>query len=145
VIDPAAAVAKVTGVIGTGDGASLKATQAMINALADCWDDCEVWLGREPATPNPYRQLDAAEYAMIDAAPILSRVVDVTDGDPDLATAVAVDEPRGVWIVWRTQGVRSDGFTTIFPQDAEINALRQVNADGFGHAEFIEFGTDAAF
>lgn len=128
-IDPAAAVAQVTGVIGTGDGASLKATQAMINALADCWDDCEAWLGRDPATPNPYRQLDPTQYAMIEH---LER--------DQLAATVAADDPRGVWIVWRSQGVRSDGFTAIYPHDGEIAALRQVNTDGFGYAEFIPFG-----
>lgn len=49
-------------------------------------------------------------------------------------------EPDGVWIVWRTHGDRSDGFNAIYPADEEIEALRQVNADGFGVAEFIEFG-----
>ena len=55
-IDPAAATAKVTGVIGAGNGASLDATQAMIDALADCWDDCEAALARDPARSNPYER-----------------------------------------------------------------------------------------
>jgi hypothetical protein len=128
VIDPAAATGKVTGVIGAGNGASLDATQAMIDALADCWDDCEAALARDPARSNPYRQLDAAQYGMIER---------------DEIATVPADDPRGVWIVWRSQGSPQDGFTTIFPQHAEINALRQVNADGYGHAEFIPFGADA--
>lgn len=49
-------------------------------------------------------------------------------------------EKDGVWIVWRAHGDRSQGFTAIYPQDEELEALRQVNADGFGAAEFIEFG-----
>jgi hypothetical protein len=125
VIDPAAATGKVTGVIGAGNGASLDATQAMIDALADCWDDCEATLARNPAAANPYRQLDAAQYAMIER--------------DQLATAKA-DDPRGVWIVWRTGGDPTNGFNGIYPGDYEIEALRQVNADGFGKAEFIQFG-----
>lgn len=57
------------------------------------------------------------------------------------------DEPQpekgpdaGVWIVWRVHGDRSQGFNAIYPQDEELEALRQVNADGFGHVEFVEFG-----
>lgn len=131
-IDPGALAAKITGAIGSGDGASIKAVQATIDGLEACWDEAISNVdGSTLSPPNPYRHLVAAQYAAVD------------DGD-QLATAKA-DDPRGVWIVWRTQGVRADGFTTIFPQHAEIDALRQVNADGYGHAEFIEFGTDAAF
>lgn len=129
-IDPGALAAKITGAIGSGNGASLKAVQATIDGLENCWDEAISNVdGSTLNPPNPYRHLTAAQYAGVDNAPQRDQ----------LATAKS-DDPRGIWIVWRTQGVRSDGFTAIYPQHAELDALRQVNADGYGHAEFIEFG-----
>lgn len=58
-------------------------------------------------------------------------------GQDDETQAVG---PDGVWVVWRVYGDRSQGFNAIYPHDEELEALRQVNADGFGVAEFIEFG-----
>lgn len=130
-IDPGALAAKITGAIGSGDGASVKAVQATIDGLEACWDDAVAHLPpkmRDADAPNPYRNATAAQYAAMD------------DDRDHLATAVAVDDPRGVWIVWRSQGVRSDGFTAIYPHDGEIAALRQVNTDGYGYAEFVPFG-----
>lgn len=131
-IDPGALAAKITGAIGSGDGASLKAVQATIDGLEACWDDCTGAIAphlREREAPNPYRHVTAAEYAAVDTTP-----------ERDQLATLATDDPRGVWIVWRSQGVRSDGFTAIYPHDGEIAALRQVNTDGFGYAEFIPFG-----
>lgn len=45
---------------------------------------------------------------------------------------------EGVWIVWSS--VTKESINGIFPADAEINALRMVNRDGYGHAEFQPFG-----
>lgn len=129
-IDPGALAAKITGAIGSGDGASLKAVQATIDGLETCWDEAISEVdGSTLNPPNPYRNLVAAQYAGVDAG--LAR---------DQLATLATDDPRGVWIVWRSQGVRSDGFTAVYPHDGEIAALRQVNTDGFGYAEFIPFG-----
>ncbi len=62
------------------------------------------------------------------------------DGRPELAP----QDHAGVWIVWRVHGDRSQGFTTIYPEHEELEAMRQVNNDGFGAAEFIPFGVSIA-
>lgn len=45
---------------------------------------------------------------------------------------------EGVWIVWSSS--TKETINGVFPADAEINALRMVNRDGYGHAEFQPFG-----
>lgn len=123
-IDPIAMAAKIAGTTEP----SQSAVRSARLALAACWDEAVAHLPpklRDADAPNPYRR-DNDDIAQ------------PADRD-QLATAKA-DDPRGVWIIWRTQGVRSDGFTAIYPQDAEIDALRIVNADGYGHAEFVEYG-----
>lgn len=49
------------------------------------------------------------------------------------------DKPKGVWIVWAAHS-HTEGFHAIFPADQEIEALRYVNSNGYGVAEFHEFG-----
>ncbi len=58
---------------------------------------------------------------------------DVTETE---AAEVTVE---GVWIVWSSHNP-ADGIIGIFPQDAEINALRMINTKGFGRVEFVPFG-----
>jgi hypothetical protein len=55
-------------------------------------------------------------------------------------TPEIVAEPmiEGVWIVW--DGSSKEYIRAVFPVDGEINALRKVNRDGYGHAEFQPFG-----
>lgn len=125
-IDPIAMAAKIAGTTEP----SQSAVRSARLALAACWDEAVAHLPpklRDADAPNPYRRDndDIAQPADIDA---------VVDGP-------GVD---GVWIVWRTHSVRSDGFNAIYPADEEIQALRRVNADGFGAAEFIPFATDIA-
>lgn len=108
------------------------ALDTMRGILAECWDDCVTHLPpklRDADAPNPYRDLTTAEFAALDDAP-----------ERDQLTTARSDDPRGVWIVWRTGGDPTNGFNGIYPGDYEIEALRQVNADGFGQAEFIQFG-----
>jgi hypothetical protein len=45
--------------------------------------------------------------------------------------------PRGVWVVWYSFD-RQDGLAGIWAE--EIEALRFINDNGYGKAEFVEFG-----
>lgn len=46
--------------------------------------------------------------------------------------------PKGVWLVWNSY--TKESLNAIFPQDQEIEALRKVNEQGYGYAEFTEWG-----
>lgn len=121
-IDPIALAAKITGTTDPTQGAVRTARLA----LADCWDDCRDNHDQGVGfPPNPYRRDNDDIAQPADAGD------DVVEGP---------HPPDGVWIVWRTHGDRSNGFNAIYPDDEEIQALRQVNADGFGCAEFVEYG-----
>lgn len=129
-IDPTELAAKISGTLEPTEGAVRSARLA----LAACWDECVDGVPGYHPESNPYRRAsDGApgwpkDWNDVDVTP---QQEDTADGGPDI---------DGVWIVWRSHGDRSNGFNAIYPGDEEIQALRQVNADGFGAAEFIEFG-----
>jgi hypothetical protein len=139
------ALRRIDNAIGSSDRPA-DAVDVVRQVLAECWDDCVMHLPpklRDADASNPY--LDGTttrSHPTMQIDRLTQYAADDRARRDQLAT-VPADDPRGVWIVWRTKGVPSDGFSVIFPHDAEINAMRQVNADGFGHAEFIPFGADA--
>lgn len=136
-IDPISLAAKISGTTEPTQGAVRTARLA----LAACWDEADAQL-RDADAPNPYRR-DNDDVAQPADRYESWRDVDVTDQpQPESDDGPDVD---GVWIVWRSHGDRSNGFNAIYPGDEEIQALRQVNADGYGSAEFIPFGNDIPF
>lgn len=136
-IDPISLAAKISGTTEPTQGAVRSARLA----LAACWDDCRDSHDQGVGfPPNPYRR-DNDDVAQPADRYETWRDVDVTtpadDGD-DVVNGP--QPPDGVWIVWRSHGDPSNGFNAIYPADDEIGALRQVNGDGFGSAQFIEYG-----
>lgn len=123
-IDPIELAAKITGTTRPTQGAVRTARLALAACLDDCRDSHDQGVG---FPPNPYRSDSNSDSGWtVD--------VDVIESAP------GPHPPDGVWIVWRSHGDRSNGFNAIYPADDEIGALRQVNGDGFGSAEFIEYG-----
>ena len=60
------------------------------------------------------------------------------EGEEPQEAVTAEPTVEGVWIVW--DSISKECVNGIFPADGEINALRMVNRDGYGHAEFQPFG-----
>lgn len=132
-IDPIALAAKMTGTTEPTQGAVRTARLA----LAACWDDCRDNHDQGVGfPPNPYRR-DNDDVAQPADRYETWRDVDVNPAGDDTVEGPHVD---GVWIVWRSHGDPSNGFNAIYPDDEELQALRQVNADGFGCAQFVEYG-----
>lgn len=128
-IDPHSLAAKIAGTTRPSDDAVRTARLA----LAACWSEC--------ADAGPERQLNRNPYRHAEDQADQDRPWRDIDVDPAADDAVeGPHPPDGVWIVWRTHGDRSNGFNAIYPDDEELQALRQVNADGFGVAEFVEYG-----
>lgn len=45
---------------------------------------------------------------------------------------------KGVWLLWDSSSKES--LHAVYPADQEIDVLRKVNDQGFGYAEFVEWG-----